>query len=133
MPAIRSSSSSSSPPPAGRPDSAIHNYELSNRTPGEAQIQVIASALWRFPPKALREVLLGSSRQALELLFRLSEELELEPMDVDGTVVLGFDASAEKSPKLAAAIKTWKEMLDSEKSGEITLVEFESWKTEFGV
>lgn len=116
----------------GQTDSAIRNYELCNRTPGEPQIQAIASAL-AISPEALQEVPLESTRQALELLFRLNEELGLVPMEVDGTMVLGFDAEAEKSPKLAMVIKAWKEMLDSEKSGEITPAEYESWKAEFGV
>lgn len=115
----------------GQTDSAIRNYELGNRTPGEAQIQAIASAL-AIAPEALREVPLESSRQALELLFRLNEELGLVPMKVDGMMVLGFDSRSEKSPKLAAAIKAWKGVLDSAKAGDITKAELESWKAEFG-
>ena len=69
---------------------------------------------------------LESSRQALELLFRLNEELGLVPMEVDGTMVLGLDAAAEKSPKLAAAIKAWKDVLDSEKAGEINPAELDA-------
>ena len=103
----------------GQTDSAIRNYELCNRTPGE--------------PETLREVPLESSRQALELLFRLNEELGLVPMEVDGTMVLGLDAAAEKSPKLAAAIKAWKDVLDSEKAGEINPAELDAWKAGFGV
>lgn len=115
----------------GQTDSAIRNYELCNRTPGEPQIQAIASAL-AISPEALREVPLESSRQALELLFRLNEELGLVPMEVDGTMVLGFDSAAKKSPKLVMAIKAWKEMLDSDKAGEITPVELDAWKAGFG-
>lgn len=115
----------------GQTDSAIRNYELGNRTPGEVQIQAIASAL-AISPEALREVPIESSRQALELLFRLNDELGLVPMEVDGTMVLGFDAAAEKSPKLAAAIKAWKDVLDSAKAGEITREELDAWKAEFG-
>jgi transcriptional regulator with XRE-family HTH domain len=116
----------------GQTDSAIRNYELGNRTPGQEQIRAIADAL-DISPEALREVPLESSRQALELLFRLDEEFGLEPMEVDGMLVLGFDAEAEKSPKLATALKAWKKMLDSEKAGEITLEELDEWKAEFGV
>lgn len=115
----------------GQTDSAIRNYELGNRTPGEPQLQAIAKAL-DISSETLREVPLGSSRQALELLFRLDKEFGLEPMEVDGMLVLGFDAGAEKSPKLAAALKTWKKMLDSENAGEITPEEFDEWKAEFG-
>lgn len=115
----------------GQTDSAIRNYELGNRTPGEPQLQAIAKAL-DISSEALREVPLESSRQALELLFRLDEEFGLEPMEVDGMLVLGFDARAEKSPKLATALKAWKKMLDSENAGEITPEELDEWKAEFG-
>jgi transcriptional regulator with XRE-family HTH domain len=115
----------------GQTDSAIRNYELGNRTPGEPQLQAIAKAL-DISPETLREVPLESSRQALELLFRLDEEFGLEPMEVDGMLVLGFDAGAEKSPKLATALKSWKKMLDSEKAGELTSEELDEWKATFG-
>lgn len=115
----------------GQTDSAIRNYELGNRTPGESQIQAIASAL-AISTEVLREVPLESSRQALELLFRLSDELGFVPMEVDGMMVLGFGSAAKKSPKLATAIKAWKDMLDSAKAGEITLAELDTWKAEFG-
>lgn len=116
----------------GQTDSAIRNYELGNRMPGEAQIQAIAAAL-AISPEALREVPIESSRQALELLFRLNDEFGLVPMEVDGTMVLGFDSATEKSPKLAASIKAWKDVLDSEKAGEITPAELDAWKAEFGI
>ena len=116
----------------GQTDSAIRNYELGNRTPGQEQIQAIADAL-DISSEALREVPLESSRQALELLFRIDEEFGLEPMEVDGMLILGFDERAEKSPKLAAALKAWKKLLDSENAGEITPEELNEWKAEFGV
>ena len=47
--------------------------------------------------EALREVLLKSSRQALELLFRLGGEFGLELMDIDGMLVLGIDDRAAKA------------------------------------
>ena len=115
----------------GQTDSAIRNYELGNRTPGQEQIQAVAGAL-DISSEALREVPLESSRQALELLFRLDEEFGLEPMEVDGMLVLGFDAGAEKSPKLAAALEAWKKMIDSENAGEITPEELDEWKATFG-
>ena len=115
----------------GQTDSAIRNYELGNRTPGEAQIEAIASAL-EISPEALREVPLQNSRQALELLFRLEEEAGLVPMEVDGMLVLGIDGSAEESPKLAQAIKAWRRVVDSEKAGEMTPEEVVEWKASFG-
>lgn len=115
----------------GQTDSAIRNYELGNRTPGEQQLQAIASAL-SISPEALRDIPVGSTREALELLFRLNEELGLEPMVVDGALVLGFDEKAEHSPKLAQAIKAWKRVIDSEKTGEMTPEEVAEWKASFG-
>lgn len=115
----------------GQTDSAIRNYELGNRTPGREQIEAMADAL-DISPEALREVPLDSSRQALELLFRLNDEFGFEPMEIDGMLVLGFDVSAEKAPKIESALKAWKGMLDSEKAGEITSDELDKWKATFG-
>lgn len=111
----------------GLTDSAIRNYELCNRTPGVEQIESIASALG-ISPESLREVPLESSRQALELLFRLEGEFGLVPDEIDGELVLKIDKKAEKSQKLAQAVKTWKHMIDSEKAGEISSGELSEWK-----
>ena len=111
----------------GLTDSAIRNYELCNRTPGIEQIESIASALG-ISPESLREVPLESSRQALELLFRLEEEFGLVPDEIDGELVLRVDERAGKSQKLVQALKAWKRMIDSEKAGEISPEELLSWK-----
>ena len=110
----------------GLTDSAIRNYELCNRTPGVEQIESIASALG-ISPESLREVSLESSRQALELLFRLEGEFGLVPDEIDGELVLKIDRKAEKYQKLQA-LKTWKRMIDSEKAGEISSEELSEWK-----
>lgn len=81
-----------------------------------------------YPPESLREVPLESSRQALELLFRLEGEFGLVPDEIDGELVLKIDKKAEKSQKLAQAVKTWKHMIDSEKAGEISSEELSEWK-----
>lgn len=113
----------------GMTDSAIRNYELCNRTPGAEQIDSIASALG-ISSESLREVPLESSRQALELLFRLEDEFGLVPDEVDGELVLKINEKADKAPKLLQAIKAWKHVLDSETAGEITAQEYECWKLE---
>ncbi len=115
----------------GQTDSAIRNYELGNRTPGDEQIKAIATAL-TISPESLREVPLESSREALELLFRIADEFGLEPMEVDGMFVLGFDTKAKKAPKLDAALRAWKSQCDRVESGEITAEDLELWKLEFG-
>ena len=71
---------------------------------------------------------LESSRQALELLFRLEGEFGLVPDEIHGELVLKIDKKAEKSQKLAQAVKTWKHMIDSEKAGEISSEELSEWK-----
>ena len=111
----------------GLTDSAIRNYELCNRTPGLGQIESIASAL-EISPESLREVPLESSRQALELLFRLEDEFGLVPGEIDGELVLRVGKGTGKSQKLVQGIEAWKSMLDSKKAGEITLEELQDWK-----
>lgn len=46
--------------------------------------------------------------------------------------MLKVDDKAAKAPKLTHALKTWKKMLDSENTGEITPEELDEWKAEFG-
>lgn len=108
-------------------DSAIRNYELCNRMPGAEQIVSIADAL-DVSPESLREIPLESSRQALELIFRLEEEFGLVPAEVDGELVLKVDERAGEPQKLVQALKAWKRMLDSEMAGEISSEELSEWK-----
>ena len=114
----------------GITDSAIRNYELGNRMPSETQLQAIADALG-VSPESLREVPLESSRQALELLFRLNEEFGLAPEQTDGGIVLKLDPSNKNAPKLVTALKAWIGMIDSESKGEITSEELEEWRSKF--
>ncbi|WP_022859705.1 helix-turn-helix domain-containing protein [Bifidobacterium magnum] len=114
----------------GMTDSEIRNYELGNRTPGDEQISAIASAL-EVSPEALREIPLTSARQALELLFRIQDEFGLTPGESDGDIVLKIDSSNNAAPKLVAALKAWKDVVDSENAGEMTHEEVEQWKASF--
>ena len=115
----------------GLTDSAIRNYELGNRTPGEDQVKGIASAL-RVAPESLIDVLAATAREALELIFRIDEEFGLKPKEVGGELVLAIDPSSKKAPKLAQALKAWLAQIDSEKSGEITAEQLAEWKAKFG-
>lgn len=114
----------------GITDSAIRNYELGNRMPSDEQIASIAKAL-NISAEALREVPLASARQAIELLFRLQDEFGLMPFEDDGEIVLKLDTSNKKSPKLMAAIKQWKRVLDSESEGEMTKEEVDAWRAKY--
>ena len=71
----------------GLTDSAIRNYELGNRTPGEDQVKGIASAL-SVAPESLFDVPAATAREALELIFRIDEEFGLKPKEIGGEVVL---------------------------------------------
>ena len=111
----------------GLTDSAIRNYELGNRTPGEDQVKEIASAL-HVAPESLFDVPAATAREALEL----DEEFGLKPKEIDGEVVLAIDPSSKKAPKLVQALKAWLAQIDSEKSGEITAEQLVEWKAKFG-
>ena len=110
-------------------DSAIRNYELGNRTPGEDQVKGIASAL-HVAPESLSDVPVATAREALELIFRIDEEFGFKPKEIGG--VLAIDPSSKKAPKLAQALKAWLAQIDSEKSGEITAEQLAEWKAKFG-
>lgn len=109
----------------GLTDSAIRNYELGNRTPGENQVKEIASAL-HVAPESLFDVPAATAREALELIFRIDEEFGLKPKEIGGEVVLAIDPSSKK------AFKAWLAQIDSEKSGEITAEQLAEWKAKFG-
>lgn len=112
----------------GLSDSAIRNYELGNRMPSEAHLEMIAEAL-EIAPEALREVRVDSARQALEYLFRIDEEFGLKPVwNDEGNVLLAVDPENPNAPKFSAALKTWIGKLDMLKKGETTQVEYEAWK-----
>ena len=99
----------------GLTDSAIRNYELGNRTPGEDQVKGIASAL-HVAPESLFDVPAATAREALELIFRIDEEFGLKPKEIGGEVVLAIDPSSKKAPKLAQALKAWLAQIDSNHS-----------------
>ena len=112
----------------GLSDSAVRNYELGNRKPSGAHLEMIAEAL-EVAPEALLEIEANSARMALEYLFRISEELGLRPArDEEGGVILSVDPSSPKSPKLLAALEAWmrqREMLDA---GDISQTEYDAWR-----
>ncbi len=115
----------------GLTDSAIRNYELGNRMPGEGQVSAIAAAL-SVSPEALKEVRIDSARQALELLFRLSDEFGLAPERVDGEIVLKLEKGAKGAPKLNAALEAWMGVVERQEAGELTAAEVEEWRASLG-
>lgn len=114
----------------GLTDSAIRNYELGNRTPCDEQLAQIADAL-NVSAEALREIPLENGRQALELLFRLSDQFSIEPRKVGGKLVLAPSGGSKIDSKLANALKAWRKQLDSLESGKTTQTEYDEWKASF--
>ena len=116
----------------GLSDSAVRNYELGNRKPSGAHLEMIAEAL-EVAPEVLMDIEVASARMALEYLFRIDEELGLGPVrDKEGGVVLSVDPSSPKAPKLSAALEAWmrqREMLDAD---EISQAEYDAWRAGSG-
>lgn len=111
----------------GMSDSAVRNYELGNREPGDEQVRAISKALG-IAPEALIGTSVESAREALELLFRLEDGVGLKPVRIDGATVLAIDPAAKGAQKLAVAIEAWKAKIDSLASGEMTVEDYELWK-----
>ena len=113
-------------------DSAIRNYELGNRTPGEDQVKGIASAL-HVAPESLSDVPVATAREALELIFRIDEEFGFKPKEIGGELVLAIDPSSKKGAQARpGAQKLGSRRLIRKKSGEITAEQLAEWKAKFG-
>ncbi len=78
-------------------DAAIRNYEADKRTLEGDQLEAMAAAL-EVASEALMSLDIDSAREALKLLFRLEEELGLEPA---GEGKLAVSGKVKKAPKLA--------------------------------
>lgn len=103
---------------------AILNYEKNFRKPNASQLAKIAESL-DVPVDALHGYEVESTREAMELLFRLEDAFGLKPTE-DGS--LAIDPKAEGAQKLAQAITDWKGVLDEVEAGEMTSEEYETWK-----
>ena len=113
---------------AGCTDAAIRNEEAGRRAMKGSALEAIAGALG-VDPEALMPVQAEAPRGALELLFRVVEEVGLRHV---GGGRLAVAPGAEKAPKLSAAIKAWESQVDALDRGEITPEEYESWKMGIG-
>ena len=111
----------------GLSEPAIRLYELGKREPSEKQIEAISEAL-EITPQSLTDVRIASAREALELLFRLEDELGLYP---DGDLAFSVDPKNPNAKKIAAANKAWMSMREDLESGKITQEDYDLWKAEF--
>ena len=109
---------------------SIRLYELGKRTPSEDILKRIADAL-EISVETLHEYHTDSSREALEMLFRLEYEYGVVPLKTDDGYSLAIDKKAPHAPKLCMALDVWQEMRGKLDAGEITQEEYEAWKARF--
>ncbi len=114
----------------GLTESAVRNYELDIRRPKRPQIEAMARTL-EVAPEALEDIGVESARQAMEVLFRMEDEMGLVPIDTTDGVGIGIDPSAKGAQKAQAALKTWKRMRDDVDAGKVSEAEYEAWKASF--
>lgn len=112
----------------GLSEPAIRLYELGKREPSEKQIEAISEAL-DITPQSLINIRIASVREALELLFRLEDELGLYP---NGDLAYSVDPKNPNAKKIAAANKAWISMREDLERGRITQEDYDLWKAEFG-
>nr|WP_314784001.1 helix-turn-helix transcriptional regulator [Olsenella uli] len=114
----------------GVTESAIRNYELGLRMPGESQLEAIAKAL-DVAPESLADVGPESARGVLEMVFRLEGEMGLRPVETEDGTGIAVDPEAEDSQKLSQALKAWKRMREQLEAGKVSEEEYEAWKASF--
>ena len=112
----------------GLSEPAIRLYELGKREPSEKQIEAISEAL-DITPQSLTNIRIASVREALELLFRLEDELGLYP---NGDLAYSVDPKNPNAKKIAAANKAWISTREDLERGRITREDYDLWKAEFG-
>ena len=114
----------------GVTESAIRNYELGLRMPGESQLEAIAKAL-DIAPEALADTGLVGARGVLEMVFRLESEIGFRPVETEDGIGIAVDPKAEGSQKLSQALKAWARMRADLDSGKVSEAEYEAWKASF--
>lgn len=115
----------------GLTESAVRNYELGIRTPKKPQISAMAKVLG-VAPTTLEELGVNSAREALEVVFRMEDELGLSPMsDGEGGIAVCVRHTAKGAKKAQVALAAWKDMRDDLDAGRITRDEYDAWKASF--
>lgn len=116
---------------AGVTESAVRNYELGLRTPRPQQLEALARALG-VAPDTLADYGVETSRNALEVLFRLEEGFDARPEADAGGAQVAVDPAAPGAQKLDAAVRAWAAMRARRDSGEISEEEYLDWKRGLG-
>lgn len=116
---------------AGVTESAVRNYELGLRTPRPQQLEALARTLG-VALDTLADYGVETSRNALEVLFRLEEGFGARSKADAGGARVAVDPAAPGAQKLDAAVRAWAAMRARRDSGEISEEEYLDWKRGFG-
>lgn len=115
----------------GKSRSMIANYETDTRTPDDETLAEIAEALG-VTPQSLQDRNLDSVQDVLEVLFQMDEAgFGIEPVETKNGIVLAVDPDAPHAPKLIMALEIWNEQLKALKGGDISKVEYATWRGSF--
>ena len=107
----------------GVSEAAIRVYETGKRRPKQAHLERIADALGVMP-EAIADYGIDDVDEAIHLLFRLGEDWKLRPVEVvDGHYFL-----ESQDQDIFNAVKAWGEMRKRLESGEITELEYVTWR-----
>lgn len=111
---------------------SLRKYEYGERTPKEPMIIEIARCLG-VNPSSLKSDWGSDANDAIHLLFELEEAFCLEPIKVDGTVVLALpeNLASEDQETLARALHHWYRSNRDLKDDELTHDEYVAWKDSF--
>ena len=115
---------------AGVTESAVRNYELGLRTLRPQQLEALARTLG-VALDTLTDYGVETSRNALEVLFRLEEGFGARPEADEGGARVAVDPAAPGAQKLDAAVRAWAAMRARRDSGEVSEGEYLDWKRGF--
>ena len=107
----------------GVSEAAIRAYETGKRKPKQVHLERIADALG-VRPEAIADYGIDDVDEVIHLLFRLGEDWKLRPVEVvDGHFFL-----ESHDQDIFNAVKSWGEMRKRLESGEITELEYVTWR-----
>lgn len=116
----------------GKSKGWLANYELGYRNPDAKTIADIAKVLG-VTAQSLQDRNLDSVQDVLEVLFQMDEAgFGIEPVETKNGIVLAVDPDAPHAPKLIMALEIWNEQLKALKGGDISKVEYATWRGSFG-
>ena len=113
---------------SGMSEPAIRNYELGNRYPGTKQLESIAGALG-ISPLALADPDFDTYYGLMHALFQLEDLYGLKPQQVDGQLVLMFDANPGSS--ISRDLVLWNSELEHLRAGNIIQEDYDLWRYSF--